>query len=288
MHRASSSAWIATALLLGGCDERTDVPGAGRVTLQEAERAAGRAGLWGFVWQGRAYEGLTCNALEWFASHDGGRIVDEAGRIDLRLPGAREALEQAASWVGTISPPGVLNYAEEEARGVFQSGNAVFMRNWPYAWALAQGPDSPIRGRVGVAELPSGRPGGAHASTLGGWQLGVSRWSRHPREAIELVLELTSAAEQKRRTIAGAFNPTRPALYADPQVLGANPFLGRLRDTFAQAVARPAGPTRQRYNQLSYELYNAVHSVLAGRQSAAEGIDELRRRLRRLSRGGRW
>jgi trehalose/maltose transport system substrate-binding protein len=265
-------------------EELTD----GARRIQDAERAAGHTGMWGFVWQGRAYEGLTCDALEWLVSSGAGHIVDEQGRIDLHEPEAVTALSRAASWVGTISPPGVLNYGEEEARGVFQSGNAVFMRNWPYAWSLAQGAESPVRGLVGVAALPSGEPGGTHAATLGGWQLAVSRYSRHPEQATSLVLYLTSAAEQKRRAVVASFNPTIPALFEDPQVLAANPFLGRLRNTFLDAVARPAGPTRRRYNQVSYEFFNAVHAVLSGRLTAKEAVEDLRDRLRRLRRGGRW
>ena len=124
--------------------------------IQDAERAAGNDKMWGFVWQGRAYEGLTCNALEWVASHNGGSIVDARGKITIDNPQAAAAIATAAGWIDTISPEGVLNYAEEEARGVFQSGNAVFMRNWPYAWSLAQGPESVIKDRVGVSALPKG------------------------------------------------------------------------------------------------------------------------------------
>jgi trehalose/maltose transport system substrate-binding protein len=95
--------------------------------------------MWGFVFQGRAYEGLTCNALEWVDSHGGGTIVGADGEISINNPrGRRGAGPGRQTWVGDIAPDGVLNYAEEEARGVFQSGNAVFMRNWPYAWSLAQ------------------------------------------------------------------------------------------------------------------------------------------------------
>ena len=254
--------------------------------IQAAERSAGNDRMWGFVWQGRAYEGLTCNALEWVASFGGGTLVDADGRVTIDNPRAAAALELAASWVGTISPPGVLNYAEEEARGVFQSGNAVFMRNWPYAWTLAQSKESPIRDRVGVTTLPAG-PGGKTAATLGGWQLAVSKYSRHPELASRLVRFLTSPEEQERRAIAGAYNPTIAALYNRPAVLAANPFFDRLYETFTHAVPRPSRLAGPRYNELSSEFWSSVSSVLAGQQTAPEALGQLAPRMERLLQAAR-
>lgn len=256
--------------------------------IMDAERREGQDRFWGYVFQGRAYEGLTVNALEWLDSHGAGTIVAPDGTVAVNTPEAAAVLSEAAGWVGTITPPGVLNYAEEEARGVFQSGNAVFMRNWPYAWTLANAADSPVRGKTAVSRLPSGGEGGRHSATLGGEQLGVSRYSLHPEAAIALVTYLTSPAEQKRRAIAGAFNPTYPALYRDPEVLAANPFFGQLASTLESAVARPSGVTRGRYNQVSAEFWNAAHDVLSRRRPAAQALGRLDRTLQRLARGGRW
>jgi trehalose/maltose transport system substrate-binding protein len=100
-------------------------------SIQKGERASGNADFWGFVFQGKAYEGLTCDALEWQAASGGGHIVEAGRKINVDNPGARRAFERAAGWVGTISPPGVTTYGEEEARQMFQSGNAAFLRNWP-------------------------------------------------------------------------------------------------------------------------------------------------------------
>jgi len=256
--------------------------------IQEAERAEGEDGLWGFVWQGRAYEGLTCNALEWIDSFGGGAIVAEDGSVTVENPQAAEALELAASWVDTISPPGVLNYDEEAARGVFQSGRAVFMRNWPYAWALAQGEDSPVRDRVGVTALPRGGPDGKTSGTLGGWHLAVSRYSEHPEEAADLVLFLTGEAEQKRRAVEASYNPTLVALYDDPEVLEANPFFGQLFETFENAVARPSRVTGQHYNRVSSAFWTAAHDILVGEAEAEARLGALQGELNRLGRRGRW
>lgn len=254
--------------------------------IQDAERAEGDSDIWGFVFQGRAYEGLTCNALEWIDSFNGGTIVDADGQVTIDNPNAVAALQLASTWVGQITPEGVLNYAEEEARGVFQSGNAVFMRNWPYAWALANSDDSPVRGNVGVAALPRGGEDGKNTGTLGGWQLAVSRYSNNAEAAADLVRFLTSYDEQKRRAIEGAYNPTIAALYEDPEVLEANPFFGDLYDTFVNAVARPSRPTGESYNRVSSEFWNTVHNVLSGRAEPEASVAQLQSSLERMSRRG--
>ena len=256
--------------------------------VQAGERAAGQRDFQGFVFQGKSTESLTCNALEWIASFGGGRVVDERGEITVNNPAAAKALATAASWIGTIASAGVLNYAEEDARGVFQNGQALFMRNWPYAWALADSPDSPVRGKIGVAPLPRGSgPDARHAATLGGWQLAVSRYSQAPAAAADLVLYMTSAAVQKERAIRAAFNPTRPALYQDPEVASANPFMARLLSTFENAVARPSGLAGQKYPALSLALTNAAHDVLAGKTPADAALRKLEGQLK-LVRRDKW
>jgi trehalose/maltose transport system substrate-binding protein len=256
--------------------------------IQDGERAEGNDKMLGFVFQARAYEGLTCDALEWIASYGGGTIVDEEGAITVNNEKAAQALDLAATWIGSIAPEGVLNYTEEEARGVFQSGNAVFMRNWPYAWALGNADDSAVKGKIAVSTLPKGGADGKHTATLGGWQLAVSKYSAHAEIAADLVAYLTSADEQKRRAIEGSYNPTIPALYEDQEVLEAVPFFGELYDTFVNAVARPSKVTGIKYNQVSSEFFNAAHDVLSGKASGADRLAELESSLDHLSRGGRW
>ena len=260
---------------------------AARLVL-DGERAAGHPLGAGFVWQGASYEGLTCNALEWVASYGGGTIVDEAGRVTINNPAAKAALQEAASWIGTISPRGVLNMDEEKARGVFQSGGAVFMRNWPYAWAMMQSEDSPVRGKVGVGPLPHGPGYPASAATLGGWSLAVSRYSRHSQEAVDLVLFLTSTDEQRRRAIAGAFNPTIMALYKDSAVLEAQPFMGGLEAVLSTAVVRPAGITAMRYNRVSHAFWTTAYQVLTHEVSPRKALARLERQLNGFSDRGRW
>ena len=153
--------------------------------IQEGEQGAGNANFTGFTWQGNSYEGLTCDALEWVASAGGGTIVSPEGEITVFNEDAIAAVEQAAGWVGTISPSGVTEFQEEDARRIWSAGNAAFMRNWPYAYSLSQAEDSPIAGNVGIAPLPSGESGD-RAACLGGWQIAVSEYSEQPRRRCRL------------------------------------------------------------------------------------------------------
>jgi trehalose/maltose transport system substrate-binding protein len=241
--------------------------------IQAGERAA-NPDFWGFVWQGNAYEGLTCDALEWIFSNGGGTIVSPEKKITINNPNAVEALDTAARWVGTISPPGVTGFGEEDARNMWQAGNAAFMRNWPYAYRLGNADDSAIKGKFDVSPLPAGRSGHG-AATLGGWQLGVSKYSTHPKEAAAFALWLTSAAEQKYKAVKDSNNPTFMSLYDDPEIEAASPFMVKLYDVFINAVARPSTATAPKYNETSVLFFTAVHNVLTGKMNARTALEEL-------------
>lgn len=243
-------------------------------TIQDGEREAGNADFWGHVWQGNAYEGLTCDALEWQASEGGGVIVSPEREVQVNNPQAIAAFERAAGWVGTISPEGVTGWGEEEARNAWQAGNSAFMRNWPYAYNLGHSEDSAVAGLFDVAPLPAGASGEA-AACLGGWQLAVSRYSANPDIAADVALFLASPEEQKIRAIEGSLNPTIEALYDDPDLEAENDLFGKLGPVFATAQPRPSTVTAPRYNEVSTLYFQAVHSILTGSNDAQSAVEEL-------------
>ena len=244
--------------------------------IQDGERAVGKPDFWGFVWQGSAYEGLTCDAMEWIFSYGGGTMVDANGKITIKNPHAIQALQMAKSWVGTISPAGVTTYKEEESRNLWQSGNAAFMRNWPYCYALGSGKESPISGKFAVSVLPKGNGSeGRNAATLGGWQLMVSKYSQHQDEAADLVRYLTSTEIQKRDAIELTRLPTRPELYKDNDVLAANPWFAQLLPVFTNSVARPSTVLKANYNQFANLFFNHVNKVLNNEETPEDAVDAI-------------
>mgnify|MGYP000932367869 CR=1 FL=1 len=255
--------------------------------IQDAERGEGNGDLWGYVFQGNAYEGLTCNALEWIKSFGGGQVIDADGTISVYNDNAVKALETARGWVGTISPPGVLSYTEEESRGVWQTGNAVFMRNWPYAYALGNSGDSPVKDKFDVAPLPSAGGDTTSAATLGGWNIAVSKYSPNQEAAISLALYMASAEFQKQHALMGAQLPTIIALYDDPDIAAQQPIIPRWKEIFLNAVPRPSAPTKVSYNEVSSKFWTAVHQTLAGNGSAAENLEILEIDLDDM-KGGGW
>ncbi|MFC3703493.1 ABC transporter substrate-binding protein [Devosia honganensis] len=256
--------------------------------IMDGERADGNPEMWGFVFQGNAYEGLTCDALEWVKSYGGGQIVEADGTISINNPQAAAAIDLAASWIGTISPEGNLAYMEEESRGVWQLGNSVFHRNWPYAYSLGNGEDSPIAGKFDVAPLPAGEgPEARSAATLGGWNVAVSKYSPDPDAAIELALYLSSAEVQKERAILQSNLPTIEALYDDADIAEAQPIIPAWKEIFQNAVPRPSAPTKVKYNEVSSLFWSAVHDTLSGNGTAAENLELLEADLADL-KGDAW
>lgn len=240
--------------------------------IQEGERAAGNQDFWGYVWQGAPYEGLTCDALEWVYSSGGGTIVSPEKVITINNDAAAAALDRAYSWIGTISPPGVNSFMEEDSRRVWHAGNAAFMRNWPYAFGASQSDDSAVKGLFDATSLP-GAEAGMSAATLGGWQVGVSKYSAHPAEAAKFALWLASTEQQKAQALdTASLIPTKESLYSDPDIAEQRPFMPKLLPVFTSAVARPSTATAPNYNEVSNVFFSNVSDVLTGKQDGKDAV----------------
>jgi trehalose/maltose transport system substrate-binding protein len=250
--------------------------------IQAGERAKGRKDFWGFVWQGTAAEALTCNALEWQAAEGGGRIIEEDQTISVNNPEAIRAWQRAARWVGSISPPSVVGYKEWDALNAWVAGDAAFMRSWPTAYVDSQAAGSPIRNKFDVTVLPSGHAAGM--GTLGGAGLAVSRFSAHPREALELVRYLCRRDVQVQRSRVLSEPPTLPELYDLPAVREPNPRFGLLSQAFRNGtVSRPSNVTGEKYQDVTNAYIHAVHSVLTREKNAPEAAAALEKELVRIT-----
>jgi len=244
-------------------------------TIMDGEKAT-LSDFYGFVFQAAAYEGLTCDAIEWQISQGGGNVVETDGTVSLNNDAAKAAFTRAKGWIGSIAPAGVVNYKEEDSRGVWQAGNAAFMRNWPYAYSLGQAADSPIKDKFDVTLLPQGEGEGAqHADCLGGWQMMASKYSKNPDAATEFVKFATSKEVQKAQAIEMSELPTIASVYDDPDVLAANPYYASLKPIFqGGAVPRPSTVTGEYYNDVSTAYFTAVNQILTGGQSADDAIGQ--------------
>ncbi len=246
--------------------------------VQRGERRS-RPGFYAFVWQGAQYEGLVCDFLEFAGAS--GEFGVENGAVVIDTPRNREALRFMRDLIGKygISPPNTYtDMREEEVRTFFQEGNALFERNWPYAFALHESRGSPVRGKTGVAPLPGWSPGGGAAS-LGGWHAGISRFSESKPESAKFLCYLASYDTQKDLARRLGWNPARRDVYADPELLAKNPHFPELRAVFENARPRPLLPY---YSRLSAILQRHVNAALSGMSTPEEALSAARREMQAI------
>ncbi|PSN18942.1 ABC transporter substrate-binding protein [filamentous cyanobacterium CCP5] len=238
----------------------------------------------GYVWQGLQYEGLVTNFVEIITGYGGFWIDADTLEVGLDQPEAVQAVEFLRSTIETgITPAGVTNYLEEDALRPFENGNAMFMRNWPYAWAEVNAEDSPVRGKVALKPMVHA-PGQEPAACLGGWGFAISKSTPHPDEAWKVVEFFTARQSQKQFIIENAYVPSRPDLFTDVDVLNAYPHYEELKAVAEFATPRP--PVGQ-YAQLSDILQRYLSSALTNQMTAEAAMEKAAGESRRVLNSGR-
>ena len=215
----------------------------------------------GYVWQGRQYEGLSCVFLEMIDGFGGEWYQPQTGAIGLDEPPGTGAATWLEHLIATgISPRAVTNYSESESLQSFKSGESAFMRNWPYAWAELQKDDSPVKGKVGITTMvaeSNQRP----AATIGSWGLSLLQGSDHPQSTIEAIKYLTNEQSQRYLFTNFGYTPTQAALFKDEQLTNAYPSLLAIGEALPYARPRPQTPL---YAQMSDVLQRNLSSTLTG------------------------
>jgi multiple sugar transport system substrate-binding protein len=224
----------------------------------------------GIVYQGFRYEGLTVNFLELLYSKGGSIVSDDGKKATANSQEVKDVLKFMADGIKNgAAPKAVTTYKEEESRRAFESGNATFMRNWPYAYAL--GKDSKIGSKFDIATFP-GFSGQKGAGVLGGYNLGISAYSKNPEGSLAFIEFATNPDQQKIQVTEASLPAVVSSVYDDPEVKKAMPFADQLRTAIEQAQPRPVSPV---YPQISEAVFNNVYDALQGNTSPDEAASKM-------------
>ena len=241
-------------------------------SLQAEEKAP-----WGYTWQGRQYEGISAMFVEILAGFDAFWIDPDTLEVGLDEPNAIEAAQFLKSTIEEgVSPPGVTTYEEEDTRRLFENGETVFLRNWPYVYGLAA--DSDIAGKFEIQPMVS-TPEGRSGACQGGWGFGIAESTNHPDEAWEVIEYFTKAETQKRYALEEGQTPTRRELFNDPELVEEYEYLPELLEVLENAVLRPA---IAQYPQASDILQRYLSAAISGTMTPERAMNAAARETRRL------
>lgn len=234
---------------------------------------------WGYVWQGKQYEGSAAMFVEMLEGFGGYWVNPETKEVGLDTQEAIAAVQFLQTTVADkISPPGTTATDEEVARNLFQTGTAVFMRNWPYAWKLGNDPGSEIQGKFGIKPMVHAA-GFKSGACQGGWGVGISKTTRHADEAWRAVQYFSSTEAQRKFILASGFVPSRKALFTDPALVAEYEYLPDLQKVIDSSVLRP--PIAQ-YAQASDILQRYLSAALTGQKTPEQAMQAAAQETRQL------
>jgi multiple sugar transport system substrate-binding protein len=269
--------------------------------------------LHGFVWQAREYEGMICDFMEYLGgTGQTSFLLETNGDLEpgFNTSEARETLEFMKSLFDEVnitdshadgrmvrtSPEVVLTMHEETSRAVWNAGNSIFHRNWPYCYRLSMddaflnGSEGSYLGTAdkvfGVKPMPpkSTSITGARTSCLGGWQLGLNVYSENKDEAKEFIKWLTDYDQQKYYLLEGGQIPTRIDVYDDTEILASDQaYVHELFTVFENALPRPVHPD---YPAMSKAIWAPMHTYLSGGYTLNEGTEKMNAAVEDILTGG--
>jgi len=206
--------------------------------------------------QGNLYEGFTVWANAMIESA-GGQILKSPTEVSLDESPTTAAIKPMGRLArSSAAPPNMSTSDEDTSRLGFESGSA-FMVNYTFAYgsALENAPD--VAKQMGAARYPGIEKGTPSKPPLGGFNLGVSEFSKHSDLAFDAAKCLTEPKQQLVVTELDGLPPPRANLYTDPKVTKAFPGFSKLvKKSIETCGPRPVTPA---YQDVSIAVQTALH-----------------------------
>ncbi len=232
-----------------------------------------------YAGQHQKYEGLTCNIAE-AVNSSGGEFITENGESAVDTPEAIDGLQwMVDGFKSGMIPADAITWKEEEGRQAFQDGKLLFHRNWPYVWNLAVKDDgsSQVVGKVAVAPLPG--KDGPGVSTLGGHNIGISKFAENKGTAADFIKWIASEPIQREFLEKGSLAPVLGDMYADAELNEQFPYLETLGKSIETAQSRPKAV---RYGDVTLAIQDSTYAALQGQKPSDQAFTELQAKLQDL------
>jgi ABC-type glycerol-3-phosphate transport system substrate-binding protein len=263
---------------------------------------------YGFNFQANIYEGLSCCDFNefmtsWGGAYFGGRdtlfgpigerpvtvgdqpVVDAVKMIRSFIygpdaPNTLDGYEQ-------ISPNAVLSWTENPSLNPFVNGNAVAVRNWPYAIATAGAEEALGTEKLGVMPIPYGVTQeeseyeniGGPVAALGGWHNAVNPNSDQMENALAVIETMTKPSFQRAIVeITGWLPPNREVFQSKKvkQIPITGNYIEQLRIAGENAIPRPVTVV---WPQESGKIAQLVHAGLSGDSTPKRAMNTLQEQL---------
>ncbi|WP_200212449.1 ABC transporter substrate-binding protein [Micromonospora coerulea] len=223
---------------------------------------------------GAQYEGLVVlyNTL---AESAGGKILSDDGKKAVMDEGTVRALDQLKKFATSgVTSPSFSNAIEDPVRLEFQSGTGAFQVNWPFVYPAMQEANPDLAKKVKWARVPGIDENTPSKVTIGGVNMAVSAYSKHPTESFEAARCIRNEKNQKFSAVNDGVPPTIEKVYDDPEMDKAYPMKDTILEELKEPAVRPLTPAYQSISTVTSAILSPP-SAIQPEQTANELRDAI-------------
>ncbi|GAA2744356.1 ABC transporter substrate-binding protein [Kitasatospora cinereorecta] len=195
--------------------------------------------------QGAQYEGLTVWFNTLVTSAGGAILTPDAQAPSLGPPAVVAAGIMRDTAHSAAADPSLSNQMEDQNRLAMESGTAAFELNYPFVYPSMKANQPELFKHFKWAPYPGVTADRPATVTIGGIDLAVGAYSRHPDLAFAATLCLRDRDNQLTNALKGGLPPSLRSLYQAAELTDSYPFAADVLAALDTASVRPRTPAYQ-------------------------------------------